>query len=250
MFDKKCDAGGIGRPLRLFTSLLVLCSALSIPTAAQHDEDLWPAVSAGGVLKLSPAGFDPADDFIDLPAASGLLVGWSSNDPGFDDVNAADVPNDCYPFEPGRTIRLRVLALDPALNVWTAGLSNIGVGSSALLGSTNGDVHTHLIWHVRSNTTAFDPLQTLWRGRFQLFDSTGQYADSDPFTLRFRNVVCTPGDVNGDDTVNNFDIDAFVAVLLDPQSATAEARCAADLDLDGFVTNFDIDPFVARLLGE
>ncbi|QOJ15032.1 MAG: hypothetical protein HRU75_10410 [Planctomycetia bacterium] len=236
-------------PALWMLALIAFISVLSVPARAQHELDLWPAVSADGKLKLSPRGFDPAAEFVDLPAASGLLVGWSSNDPGFDDISVDDVPNDCYTFEPGRTIRLRVVALDPALNVWTAGLSNIGAGGSALLGSTNGDIHTHLIWHIRSNTTAFDPMQTLWRGRFQLFDSTGQYADSDPFTLRFRNVECMPGDVNGDDVVNNFDIDAFVAVLLDPANASAEARCAADVDSDGFVTNFDIDPFVELLLG-
>lgn len=236
--------------MRSWFSIFVMTTIVGLSAAAaraQHAGDLWPAASAAGQLKLSDTGRSPAG-FIDLPPASGLLQGWSSNDPGFDDITFAVPDDDSYPFTPGSQIRLRVVALDPALNVWTGGFQNIGAGATTLLGNTSGDVHTHLIWHIRSNTPDFNPLKTLWRGTFQLIDANGRYADSAAFVLKFRNVTCLPGDVNGDGLVNNFDIDAFVATLLDPASATAAQRCAADIDEDGLVTNFDIDAFVTLIL--
>ena len=59
------------------------------------------------------------------------------------------------------------------------------------------------------------------------------------------------GDTNCDGDVNNFDIDAFVLALVDPQGYAAAYpdcdRSHADLDQDGTVSNFDIDPFVDAL---
>lgn len=66
-----------------------------------------------------------------------------------------------------------------------------------------------------------------------------------------RTFACTQvlhGDLNCDGLVNNFDIDAFVARLVDPTGYhTAYPNCPdgnGDMDNSGDVTNFDIDPFV------
>ncbi|QOJ14065.1 MAG: hypothetical protein HRU75_05205 [Planctomycetia bacterium] len=62
-----------------------------------------------------------------------------------------------------------------------------------------------------------------------------------------------PGDLNCDNSLNNFDIDAFVLALIDPAGYVAlYPGCDilnADVDGDGAVTNFDIDPFVQLLVG-
>lgn len=218
---------------------------------AQHDADLWIGVSADGQLRLSPLGLDPAAEIFRLPPATGLFQGFSSNDPGFDDIEADDPDNDIYRFEPGHAIGLEVLALDPALLIWNTGLSRFDVGQIAPLGSTNSGIHTHLIWHINTRAPSpYDPLRTVWRATLRLVDTTGGYTPSDPFTLYFRaNMECTLGDANGDEEVNNFDIDTFVAVLTNPVEATTAQRCAADVNLDGYVNNFDIDPFVALLTG-
>lgn len=67
-----------------------------------------------------------------------------------------------------------------------------------------------------------------------------------PSVTTLRTIL--PGDVNCDGLVNNFDIDAFVLALSDPQAyAEAFPLCdiaAADINGDGLVNNFDIDPFV------
>lgn len=62
------------------------------------------------------------------------------------------------------------------------------------------------------------------------------------------------GDVNCDDAINNFDVDAFVLAVTDPQSyAQQYPDCPpllADVNYDGAVNNFDIGVFVELLNGE
>lgn len=60
------------------------------------------------------------------------------------------------------------------------------------------------------------------------------------------------GDSNGNNLVNNFDIDAFVLAIVDPveysaQYGAAALRCRNDLNNDATVDNFDIDLFVQCL---
>lgn len=53
-----------------------------------------------------------------------------------------------------------------------------------------------------------------------------------------------PGDVNGDFRRNQLDTEPFIAVLLDPDAASEDARCAADANLDGVVDARDIAEFI------
>ncbi|MGE0480862.1 MAG: hypothetical protein AB7Q17_10370 [Phycisphaerae bacterium] len=63
----------------------------------------------------------------------------------------------------------------------------------------------------------------------------------------------TPGDLNCDGMVNNFDIDPFVLALTDPAAyEAAHPGCdirGADTNDDGQINNFDIDAFVALVTG-
>jgi hypothetical protein len=63
---------------------------------------------------------------------------------------------------------------------------------------------------------------------------------------------CTPGDVNGDGIVNNFDISPFVYAITHDQAtfeSTFPNGCywGADVNDDGIVNNFDISPFIGLL---
>jgi photosystem II stability/assembly factor-like uncharacterized protein len=63
-----------------------------------------------------------------------------------------------------------------------------------------------------------------------------------------------PGDMNGDGTVNGYDIDPFVLALTDPagyasQFPTVDAIANGDLNGDGLLNGYDIDPFVQVLTG-
>jgi plastocyanin len=62
------------------------------------------------------------------------------------------------------------------------------------------------------------------------------------------------GDLNGDDVVNNFDIDAFVLALVDPEGYALafpglDRVKRGDCNGDGALNNFDIDAFVDLLIG-
>jgi len=59
-----------------------------------------------------------------------------------------------------------------------------------------------------------------------------------------------PGDVNGDELVNSEDVAGFIAVLLDPESASPEAACAADVNASGQADGDDVQGFVELLLGD
>lgn len=58
---------------------------------------------------------------------------------------------------------------------------------------------------------------------------------------------CTPGDVDGDSGVTIDDVANFVTVLLDPDSATEQERCASDVNQDTIVNGRDIEAIVALL---
>lgn len=65
--------------------------------------------------------------------------------------------------------------------------------------------------------------------------------------------VSVPSDANCDGLVNNFDIDAFVAAVVQGHAAWQSAHscdffCANDANHDGAVNNFDIDAFVECIL--
>lgn len=64
--------------------------------------------------------------------------------------------------------------------------------------------------------------------------------------------IALPGDMNGDGTVDNFDIDPFVLAITDPDAFAAafpsvDALLAGDTNDDGDLNNFDVDNFVALL---
>lgn len=56
------------------------------------------------------------------------------------------------------------------------------------------------------------------------------------------------GDVSGDSLVDSSDVGAFIAVLLDPGNATADDRCAADINEDGQVDGLDTQGFIQLLM--
>lgn len=65
--------------------------------------------------------------------------------------------------------------------------------------------------------------------------------------------VTPAADANCDGVVNNFDIDPFVAAILEGPAAWAatygcDFTCVNDVNRDSMVNNFDIDPFVACVL--
>lgn len=84
-------------------------------------------------------------------------------------------------------------------------------------------------------------------------DFNGTSTSTDDMLGYFRltiapEVTCTPGDVDDDAAVSFADVSPFVAVLLDPDGATAQERCAADTNDDGTVDGADVSSFVGCVL--
>lgn len=84
-------------------------------------------------------------------------------------------------------------------------------------------------------------------------DFNGTSSSTDDLLGYFRvtiapDVTCTRGDVDNDTMVTVADVSAFAAALIDPETATAQALCAADTNLDGDVNGADIAIFTACVL--
>lgn len=95
-----------------------------------------------------------------------------------------------------------------------------------------------------------------WTGAYEYLLSMPGQGDvrtaTSIFSINTAARVGLPGDVNCDGNVNNFDIDAFVLALSNPDAyAQAYPDCDisnADVNGDGNVNNFDIDTFVQCII--
>lgn len=165
----------------------------------QHAGDVWIGRSAGGQLKLG--GFDINDNVIVLPPVSGVLNGWSDNEPGLDHVSVAIPEDDLYPLENGVSVKFEIVATTTAFRYFDDGFNIYDDPGEGWILPGGASVHEHPIWQINSDHGMFDPLRTLWPVTYVLVDfgNTG-YASSDPYVVRYANIACTPGDVNGDAT--------------------------------------------------
>lgn len=109
---------------------------------------------------------------------------------------------------------------------------------------------------VRSSTSlAFDPVHhapaIAYRDNDSGFVRVAMHLDWNGDGICFADDLCParrPGDVSGDWEIDALDVAPFVAVLLDPDAATPDDACAADVNRDGGTDGDDIGPFVALLM--
>ena len=156
------------------------------PARAQiHDGDIGLAHNAAA--QLQRFGFNPGQTIV-LSPVSGLLNGWSDNDPGFDSLSVDDPGNGLFVLQPGAQIRLRATAIDPALKIWAPNLGNRIDAPGEFLPLGDHQLHEHLTWHIDSSDPAFNPVQTSWQVALQFEDAgmTG-YAASQSFVMTFSN---------------------------------------------------------------
>ncbi|MGE0479301.1 MAG: hypothetical protein AB7Q17_02395 [Phycisphaerae bacterium] len=99
----------------------------------------------------------------------------------------------------------------------------------------------------------FDPAYSVSTGGITFGTSSPSQGAAGAVQQREQQPPDTRGDMNCDDVLDNFDIDAFIAALINPPAyAILYPGCdrnRADANGDGVVDNFDIDPFVALLTG-
>ncbi|MGE0482004.1 MAG: hypothetical protein AB7Q17_16200 [Phycisphaerae bacterium] len=124
-----------------------------------------------------------------------------------------------------------------------------GVGAGVTLTGSATLPHDFFGWNVAirgDRAVIAAPFDTTNQGAAYIYTGV---AAPDPCAELLR------GDLNADGLVNNFDIEAFVLALVDPDAYTMQLCggdavcrvCRADVSGNGNVDVFDIDPFVACL---
>jgi hypothetical protein len=225
--------------IRLVIFLVVIVTVAATPVSAQHEGDVL--VGRTQASQLTRGGFDVDENYITLSPVSGLLNGWTDNDPGFDRVLIADPEADLWPLQAGAQVVLRVVAIQPALRSIDSSFSILDEpGEQTVLG--NQDLHVHLTWHINSQSPAFDPDQCVWEATFRLRDAgSTNYQDSPPFVMKFTNVeqIIATGDSDDDADVDGQDHANLPECLAGPDIVpqpttftTCEIDCLNWFDLD------------------
>jgi hypothetical protein len=149
-----------------------------------HGDDIVVGRDGSGGLAFEFGGEQP----IPLFPIDGLLNGWAANEPGFMSLEADEPGEDFFTLGTSANIVLDIVAIDPALKLWTPGFGTVldHAGDQFLLG-TEFDVH--LTFHIDSSDPLYDGSQTLWQATVQFIDTgaTG-YAVSEPLVLSFSPV--------------------------------------------------------------
>ncbi len=235
-----------GRRIGLASCFLVVGIA---PIAlAQHAGDVVVGVHSP-TQQLATFGYEPGRDYVSLLPGSVILPGWADNNPGFD--HQVNPTGDLVPMQPGASIVLEVLAIDPAFRI-------IGPPPSFVIADAGGEtlslggylLHVHLTWHINLNDPAYDPDQCVWHMTARLIDvgATG-YIASEPFTFAFTSIPrrAADGDFDGDGLATAADAPAFAECMAgpalrpspeDPEVTTCEVECVNAFDFDG---DLDVD---------
>jgi hypothetical protein len=219
-----------------------LVVVLSVPAWAGFDYQ--EAVSGD----LSDSGVSPT---ILIPGAgdnfvSGQVGGWGTDD-------------DFFGFTIPPTMRLEALIL--VLDSATDNPSYLGIEDDSVFITGAGNPHYFGYCYFEASQIGTDLLPILGasNGNFEPPLEAGNYTfwlDEGgawvAYTLLFR--FRAYGDLNCDNIVNVFDVDAFVLALTDADAYAAAypdcSRTLADANHDGAVTGFDIDAFVQLMTGD
>jgi hypothetical protein len=218
---------------------LVVMLSLPAWAAFDYDEAVNGDFSDSG---MSPTILVPGagDNFI-----TGHVGGW-----GVDD--------DFFGFSVPSTMRFEALIL--VLHSSTINESYLGIEDEAVFVTGAGNPHYFGYCYFDASEIGVDLLPILGasNGNFEPPLGAGDYTfwvDEggawEAYTLLF--LFRAYGDLNCDNVVNVFDIDAFVLALTDAEAYAAAypdcSRTLADANHDGAVNAFDIDAFVQLLTG-
>ncbi|MEM7165543.1 MAG: dockerin type I repeat-containing protein [Planctomycetota bacterium] len=219
--------------LKTTTPALLLTMLLALPALAQHEDDAEIGHWNGQVA----VGFDSSELFA-LTETSGVLTGWTGDEPGFVTLDMDEPAEELLAPAAGASFVLEVLSLDPALKAHTPGFASVltAPGDSWTMGSPPFDDHP--VWHIDSTDPGFNPNQTQWTAVFRINDvGTTGYAPSTPFTIVFTNP--TPPGHDDDAEIGHWN--GQVAVGFDSSEVFTLAETSGVLtgwtaDEPGFVT--------------
>lgn len=150
--------------------------SIALVSAASAHDTIQVGRSAAGQM-VGHLHFD--DAFLYLPeSVFPGFEGFAAPDPGWEAVHEDHPDEDLFMLPHSADIAAVLLASDAEMGVWN-GSAFVGVGESLLLG--HPAFHIHPIWN------AFPSAQVggTYEMTFMLTDLSGQFTDSDPFTLVF-----------------------------------------------------------------
>ena len=143
----------------------------------------------------------------------------------------------------------------PTVLLSVAAMDDLTVNFDVAAADEDGTVETY-VWDFGDDETSTSPspAHTYAAPGWYLVSCT--VTDDDGVSItdwRHLNVPPLAGDLNCDGAVDNFDVDAFVLALVQPEAYYATYpdcnHLHADANGDGSVDSFDIDPFVDLLTG-
>ena len=224
----------------LLALLMTLCLA---PFAlAQEDEDEH---GHAGDLELGQfngqimVGFEP-DGAFSLGETTGLLTGWTGDEPGFVTVEEDEPDENLFVLAPGAALALEVISMDPAFKAHTPGFADVLTSPGDLWNMPAIPFDDHPIWHIDSTDAGFDPMQTEWTAVFRIIDTgTTNYAPSEPFTMVFTNLLPAEPFIRGDANADGARDLPDVLVLLEALflgGPLGECEDAMDANDDGELT--------------
>lgn len=133
-------------------------------------------------------------------------------------------------------------------------LFSLAPGSPSLLGNSPADVFTTQnfgVFNIFANAAVLGLLPSDDLTMLDFAPCHDPIPCAEEWAIGFFRRI--PGDLNCDLVVDNFDIDAFIVALLNPEFyGLLYPECniwAADCDGNGYIDNFDIDPFVRLVTG-
>lgn len=154
-------------------------------TGAELHADIEVGQASGSQLVLIGLPDEP----ILLTPVSGLINGWSADDPGLFEVETLEEGVSPLNTFDNTGIRLELVSADPGFFVLEAGSLSLvdDPGESAALGLESGLIHTHPTWVIDAGVVGVGFAGSR-HATFILTDANNNYADSEPFALTFTNV--------------------------------------------------------------
>jgi hypothetical protein len=173
--------------------LWILAVCLSAPAliagGPEHADDFVVGRSAVGQLKIESGAF--SEHFV-LPPVSGLLNGFSLDEPGFMSLGSNEPDEDFFTLAAGANVTMEIVSISPALKAYTPGFIDTldMAGETWSIGTPPFDEHP--TWHIDSDDAAYMASQLKWAVTFRVVDGgTTGYSASEDYTVVFTNVDST-----------------------------------------------------------
>lgn len=222
--------------LKFMVALLSL-QLVALPAFAGDDHEHADDRELGHWMGQINVVFEPGEVF-SLEPTSGILEGWTGDEPGFVTVDADEPDEELLAFPAGTQLVLEIVSLDPALKAHTPGFVSVLTSPGDTWNMPAIPFDDHPVWHIDVTDPGFDPMQTEWVGVFRILDvGTTAFMPSENFSISFTNLPPAEDFVRGDgnaDGVRDVSDIVFALDALFAAGPMGECEDALDANDDGF----------------